>query len=89
MDASRGDKRVRCRLVILEMGVNWHTRILNVAASHCNVLPSFSLYFADATIMPQVERQAELAELLALVATAGRLVWQDALRRARPSNDRS
>ena len=39
--------------------------------------------------MPQVERQAELAELLALVATAGRLVWQDALRRARPSNDRS
>jgi hypothetical protein len=45
--------------------------------------------------MPQVERQAELiplaelVELLALLATAGRLVWQDALRRARPSSDRS
>jgi hypothetical protein len=45
--------------------------------------------------MPQVERQAVLiplavlVELLSLVATAGRLVWRDALRRARPSSDRS
>ena len=76
-------------MVIWEMGVNWHPNILNVAASHCNVLPSFSPYLANATIMPQVERQAELVELLALVATAGRLVWRDALRRARPSSDRS
>jgi len=77
------------------MGVNCHGNILNVAASYCNVLPSFSPYLAHATIMPQVERQAELfplaelAELLALVATAVRLVWRDALRRARPSSDRS
>ena len=45
--------------------------------------------------MPQVERQAELfplaelVELLALVATAGRLVLRDVLRRARPLSDRS
>jgi hypothetical protein len=33
-------------------------------------------------VKPQVE-------LRALMATAGRLVWRDALRRARPSSDRS